>query len=136
MLVMWFAVGLLFPMATAATYASSNLIFANNAPLLDWSAWYVQLMLLLLGPILAVGLGYLLHRWLDTFDIKGLVFMVALGVVVGVVCTQAIRGALSASATLSILGAVVSGSGIFSAWIVLGGYLLSALKEDAPKGLE
>jgi hypothetical protein len=121
----WLAVGFLAVGAMSIANASTNIIFGD---------WYHGLVDLLSGPLLAVCLGYFLHARLRQVGIKELFSMVALGGMLAYAITQAAYGITIAQVTTVVRATIVVG--VFSAWIVLSGCLLSVFEKKSNIALE
>ncbi len=130
LLVAWLVIGFVAVGAQSVAYAFA-IIGISNPYLIDLSSglpWsYGSFASLLAGPLLASCLGYFLYSRLREVGMRQLFSMVALGGMLAFVITQAAYGITLARVPSVVFGTIVTG--IFPAWIVLGGCLLSILEK-------
>ncbi len=130
LLAAWLVVGFVAVGAQSVANASTIIVISNPYlldPLSGLSQWYDNLVRLLSGPMLAVCLGYFLYSRLRKVGMGELFSTVALGGMLASVITQAAYGITLARMPSVVFGTIVVG--IFPAWIVLSGCLLSIFEK-------
>ena len=122
LLAAWLVIG--FVAVGAESVAIDYLLY----PSWSFPPWYTDLAQLLSGPVLAFCLGFLLYGRPHEVGMKQLFSMVALGGILASVIAQAAQRTALAQMESSVI--VTLTMGIYAAWIVLSGCLLSVFEKE------